>query len=530
MAPASTDDRAGSATATNQGPVNGHATVALIDSGSPITSIHEPFARRLRLPERAASPLRITFGDGVATASSGVVAAAHAPAPMPPSVETIRTHQRADSACAKIRDLLTRNPRSDEEKQRARHYQDVDGVIYFLPDPAKSEDRRIVVPLTLRLGVLYAFHDHPLAGHMGVRRTYDRIRRLFHWDALHDDVREYVGSCTKCAQSKPRSNRAAGKLSPIKVSAPFELVGMDIMGPLPESGSGNRYIVVAVDYLTRWCEVSALRAAKAEDVARFFLDRVVAVHGCPKRILSDNASNFAGEVAHHMFQTLGVSISHSTPYHPETNGLVERLNRMMKTMLAMYISQHQRDWDTYLPFLTFAYRSATQESLGVSPFEALFGRKPALPADIVAPSEAPRFSAPAEWQRTLQRRLEIIREQAAKQQLTAQQRQQRNHDAPHAPSTFKEKDHVVIEIPQPHEADTSKKLMPRFSRPHELIKKTGPLTFLARELGTSNPMRRSVHVSQLKLILPRASQTPMGRGSDVARVMPSLLPLASVLS
>lgn len=455
------------------------------------------------------------------TASSGVMAAAlPTPAPTsapptPPSLEAIRRQQRADPKCLEIRDLLTKESRSDKEAKRARHYRDVDDILYFLPNPEKADERRIVIPPALRPAVMHAFHDHPLAGHMSARRTYDRIRRSFHWDTLHGDVHDYVGSCVTCAQHKPRSTRAAGTLLPIQVSAPFELVGMDIMGPLPESDHGNRYIIVAVDYLTRWCEVGALPTVTAEDVAKFFLDRVVAVHGCPQRILTDNGSNFTAEVVHRMYKTLGVLISHSTPYHPETNGLVERLNRTLKTMIAMYVREDQRDWDTYLPFLAFAYRSSTQESLGVSPFEALYGRPARLPADTTVPRAAAPFTSPTEWQRTMRRRLEFVRKHASQQQAAAQNRQRRIYDATRVPSQFKVMDQVVIADKPQHQPGRSTKLMQKFSKPFELIRQTGPLTFVARELHVPNPLLRAVHVSQLKRIHQRTAQLSSWGGRDV---------------
>jgi transposase InsO family protein len=453
------------------------------------------------------------------TASSGVVAAAatdQRPAPSPtPSLESIRRQQRADPTCREIRDLLTKEPRSEKETRRASYYRDVDDILYFMPSPEKADERQIVVPAALRPTVMHAFHDHPLAGHMGTRRTYDRIKRSFYWNTLHSDVRKYVESCVTCAQHKPRSTRAAGTLSPIQVSAPFELVGMDIMGPLPESVNGNRFIIVAVDYLTRWCEVGTLATATAENVAKFFLDEVVARHGCPQRILTDNASNFTAEMTHHMYKTLGVRISHSTPYHPETNGLVERLNRTLKTMINMYIREDQRDWDTYLPFLTFAYHTATQESTGVSPFEAIYGRRAKMPPDTTVPPAATPFASPTEWQRTLRERLAIIRRRASQQQTAAQDRQRRIHDATHAPSQFKVKDLVVIADKPTHQPGRSTKLMQKFSKPFELIQQIGPLTFIARELDNPRPLLRNVHVSQLKRIHQRTLQPPPWRGSDV---------------
>src|SRR5262249_33888260 len=156
-----------------------------------------------------------------------------------------------------------------------------------------------------------------------------------------------------------------------------------------------------------------------------------------------------------------------------------------------------------------------QESLGVSPFEALYGRPAALPADTAVPQTTALFASPTEWQRTLRRRLDIIRTRASQQQAAAQNRQRRTHDATRAPNQFKVKDQVVIAEKPAHQPGRSTKLMQKFSRPCELIQQIGPLTFIARELHTSNPTIRTVHVSQLKRIHQRAIQHSSGRGSDV---------------
>ncbi|KAE9140019.1 hypothetical protein PF010_g355 [Phytophthora fragariae] len=166
------------------------------------------------------------------------------------------------------------------------------------------------------------------------------------------------------------------------LTGPFSLLVVDAVGPLPETERGNKYILVFVDYFTRWAEAFAVGALDSITFVDAMVNGVVSRHGVPSRLLSDNGRNFTSDVAKSFYQTLGIKKLFGAAYHPQTQGLVERFNGTLIGMLMMHVDEAQTDWDVYLPRVLFAYRTAYHEALGDTPFFMLYGRDPVLPLDV----------------------------------------------------------------------------------------------------------------------------------------------------
>ena len=173
--------------------------------------------------------------------------------------------------------------------------------------------------------------------------------------------------------------QASGNLQPITVKEPFELLGL---GPFPTSINGNKYILFITEYLTRWCEAAALPDATAHSVAQALLHKVIFPHGCPQQLLSDQGSQFRSEVLQVLSHSLGIKQVFTSPYHPQTNGLTERMNKTIKQVISAYVDPLHQSWDHVLPFAIHAYNTSVQTSTKISPFRALYGRDPCLPLDI----------------------------------------------------------------------------------------------------------------------------------------------------
>ena len=144
----------------------------------------------------------------------------------------------------------------------------------------------------------------------------------------------------------------------IEVQEPFEKVGIDLLGPFPLSRSGNRYIIVAVDYLTKWVETAALPDGTAGQAARFFVEHIVFRHGAPKALVSDNGRNFVAEMMENVLHLMETNHKTSSKYHPQANGLWERQMHTFSDMISMYVSSDHRDWDETLGAITFAYNTS----------------------------------------------------------------------------------------------------------------------------------------------------------------------------
>src|SRR5690606_13615338 len=169
---------------------------------------------------------------------------------------------------------------------------------------------------------------------------------------------------------------------------PFDCIGMDFLGPFPRSDSGMRYIIVCVDYLTRFAETKAVRHATSSAVADFYLRRIVLRHGSPRIIISDRGKAFVSRFLSDVFRIYQSVHRRTTAYHPQCNGLTERFNHTLADMLSMYVNTAHSNWDTILPFVTYAYNTSVQASSGFTPFRLVYGREALTPLDALLSSSS----------------------------------------------------------------------------------------------------------------------------------------------
>ena len=174
----------------------------------------------------------------------------------------------------------------------------------------------------------------------------------------------------------------APMISLLVIGEPFEWIAMDVVGPLPRTRSGHRYVLVICDYATRYPEAVAMETVDAKVVAEELLKLFSRV-GIPKEILTNQGSNLTSQLLAELYGLLHVKALRTSPYHPQTDGLVEPFNGTLKEMLRKSAQEDGKDWDKLLPFSLFAYREAPQESTGFSPFELLYGRDIHGPLDVI---------------------------------------------------------------------------------------------------------------------------------------------------
>ena len=167
------------------------------------------------------------------------------------------------------------------------------------------------------------------------------------------------------------------------VEQPLERNGIDILGPFPRSTGENKYSEVAVDYFTKCANTKSIPSCTAVEVGDFFIHQIVLRHGTPSNVTSDRGTCFTSELMQEVLRALETNHRTTTTYHPQSKGLVERLNHTLVDMLAMYVSSDHRNWDVIPPYVTFAYNSSVQESTATTPFSLLYGREPLLPIDVI---------------------------------------------------------------------------------------------------------------------------------------------------
>src|SRR6185295_3482481 len=224
--------------------------------------------------------------------------------------------------------------------------------------------------------ILYLMHNHPIGAHLGTDKMFGKIQDKYYWPHMYKHIKNYVQTCDTC--QKRGKYRIPGPLQPIPVEAPFHRIGIDFVGPLPTTTQQNKYIIVATDYMTKWPEAKAVPKADAKNTVDFIYEDIICRHGCPTYLQSDRGTHFNNELVKILTQKFEIQHLLSTPYHPQTNGLVERFNRTLCESLAKLTDQG-KDWDIFIPSVLFAYRTAKQSTTKFTPFYLTYGREAKFP-------------------------------------------------------------------------------------------------------------------------------------------------------
>uniref|UniRef100_A0AAV2LKB0 ribonuclease H n=1 Tax=Knipowitschia caucasica TaxID=637954 RepID=A0AAV2LKB0_KNICA len=252
----------------------------------------------------------------------------------------------------------------------------------------------------------------------------------YYWGQHRRDVEDFCRRCDECAAYKGPQDQSHAPLQQQAVGAPMERVAVDIMGPFPVSDQGNKYVMCAMDYFTKWPEAYALPDQEAETVADTLLEGMFSRFGTPDIIHSDQGRNFESRVFAALCDRLNLQKTRTTPLHPQSDGLVERFNRTMQQQLAILTAAHQRDWDKHIPLVLMAYRSAVQNSTNCTPALLMLGREIRTPAALAygrPPGDLEDVPGP-EYARKLQDRMESAHAFARDQLEKAGMRQKRNYD------------------------------------------------------------------------------------------------------
>ena len=237
----------------------------------------------------------------------------------------------------------------------------------------------MVLPKDFRSKVLKMAHEG--SGHLGARKVKALLKQRFTWPGMGVDVIAHTRSCRVCQLcSKPKS-RKAPMMERRVMTEPFEVMAFDLVGPLPKGKGGCMHILTAVCMGSRWPEAIPLKAITARAVATGMVE-IFARTGIPLQLLSDQGSQFLSSLVGHLCKDLGIDQVRTAPYHPETNGVVERMHGTLKPMLRK-ASQLGLDWVTQLPFALFALRSAPNRDSSFSPYQLVYGHRVRTPLDIL---------------------------------------------------------------------------------------------------------------------------------------------------
>jgi transposase InsO family protein len=392
----------------------------------------------------------------------------------------------------------------------------------------------VVLPPALRHAACRMAHSDPLTGaHGGFERTYRRLLERYWWRGMQKEVQVFCAECGPCQTRKSYKHSVAplGGIPP--PAAPWEFCAMDLVGPLPPSADGNVYILVFTDYLTRCVEAIPIPDKSASTVAKHLVREVFTRYGCCEKLLSDRGTEFCREVAEEVFKYLAIHHVTTTPYRPQTNGLTECFNKTLVDMMSMYTEGGQSDWDTWLPYVLFAYRSGYHETVQCTPFRLLFGREARLPTDNLCEKAAqPQWASLMDYRAELEQGMQTAYRRAQTLALESQARATARQAARVNCPTYSAGDRVWLYTPPRSEnlktGRLAAKLKHPWGGPYTVVRSVSPVNY---EITTSSrPHRgarrtshtRVVHVEMLKPCLIDIPPTAAPLGYDLSLLTPFL--------
>ncbi|KAJ8040010.1 hypothetical protein HOLleu_14191 [Holothuria leucospilota] len=353
--------------------------------------------------------------------------------------------------------------------------------------------------------ILRNFHNSEISGHLGITKTIEKIRKRFYWYGLRKDVEDHCRACAQCAQHKGPNKSAKAPLSTSKVGYPFERVAIDIMGPLPETDRKNKYIIVIMDYFTKWAEAFPMCNQNAATVAQIVVDNFICRFGAPEIIHTNQGRNFESELFLEMCNLFDIQKTRTTPYHPQSDGLVERANRTIKSMLSIFTSDTQDDWDVILPKVMCAYRSSVQETTHCTPYYLMFGREIQLPFDVMYGSCKDSPKTASEHVSDLRQNLNSTFERVRENMKVKQRREKDFYDVKAHGKPYEVGDYFWLHVTARKKGVTSKLTAP-WQGPYKILKKISDLVYRIQHVN--NKRKRSVvHFNRLKRC--QASDAPV---------------------
>lgn len=358
-----------------------------------------------------------------------------------------------------------------------------------------------VVPKERRREVLSECHDSALSGHLGIFKTLRRVQEHFFWPGMVSDTSKYVSRCQVCLAQKPQQKKPAGMMGTgWKVSRPWEVVSVDIVGPLPRSKKGFRYILVASDYFSKFTLLFPLRQATAKEVCEVLEKQLILLFGPPETIISDNGSQFISQPFRELLREHNIRSWYTSRYHPQANP-AERVNRVVKTMLRSYLRRvDQGEWDQVLPKIGYAIRTAVHEVTGYTPAFLMYGRElgPHRSKPQDSDKDTPMDFESRQGRVSQVENLQLIFEEVQQRLRLAYEKSARDYNLRRSPApNYREgqvvwkKEHPVSDAAQ----GIASKLCPRY-RKVVITKRLSPTTFrLADESGRDIGI---YHVQELK--------------------------------
>ena len=366
-----------------------------------------------------------------------------------------------------------------------------DGILHL--------DGRLCVPNDeeMRKQILSEAHNTPYSVHPGATKMYQDLRKHFWWNGMKKDVAEYVSKCLTCQKVKAEHRHPAGELQPIELPEwKWDQITMDFVVGLPRTVEGYDAIWVVVDRLTKTAHFIPIKVTfSVERLAEIYVASIVRLHGVPLSIISDRDARFTSQFWRCVQRTLGTQLKFSTAFHPQTDGQSERTIQTLEDMLRSCVMDFGGSWNKKLPLIEFSYNNSYQASLGMAPYEALYGRKCRSPVHWYETGQASLDQT--DFTRGTTEAVQLIRQRLE----TAQSRQKSYADKRRRPLEFQVGDAVFLKVaPLKGVMRFGKKgkLSPRYVGPFEIIERIGKVAYRLALSPELSSVHNVFHVSMLK--------------------------------
>ncbi|KAL0534150.1 hypothetical protein IC582_028434 [Cucumis melo] len=367
-------------------------------------------------------------------------------------------------------------------------------------------ERRLCVPSdsAVKTELLSEAHSSPFSMHPGSTKMYQDLKRVYWWRNMKREVAEFVSKCLVCQQVKAPRQKPAGLLQPLSIPEwKWENVSMDFITGLPRTLRGFTVIWVVVDRLTKSAHfVPGKSTYTASKWAQLYMSEIVRLHGVPVSIVSDRDARFTSKFWKGLQTAMGTRLDFSTAFHPQTDGQTERLNQVLEDMLRACALEFPGSWDSHLHLMQFAYNNSYQATIGMAPFEALYGKCCRSPVCWGEVGEQ-RLMGPELVQSTNEA-IQKIRSRMH----TAQSRHKSYADVRRKDLEFEVGDKVFLKVaPMKGVLRFARrgKLSPRFVGPFEILERIGPVAYRLALPPSLSTVHDVFHVSMLRKYVPDPS-------------------------
>lgn len=439
--------------------------------------------------------------------------------------ETAKQQNRCLECLPIIRYLeLGELPLDDREARKlvieSSEYAVNEGVLwhYYQPrsrGPQRSYINQLVVPLSMRQGILNGYHEE--CSHPGFHRCYLSVRRRYFWKGMHKDLQNHIMSCSLCQQCKYPLPLNKPPMTSLPIKQIFGRWHMDIL-QLPRSKEGYRYLLLCVESLTRFPEMVMLKDQTAQTIAEALYREIFTRYGPPETLLSDRGANFLSKIVTELSSLFGVKRIHTASYNPRCNGACEVVNRSIWKMLRLHCKD-ETDWPIFIPAILYSIRATTSANLGHSPAFLLFGRDFKFPVDQqMGLSDQPETTH--EYVRRIANALEMARQQAVDETVVLQARNKKNYDLRTSSSDYAVGDQVWVFNPVTP-VGKKPKLYKKFVGPYYITSQVAPFTYLLRHALTNKLLRHPVNVDRLRRYVDRRDYEQDLQVTPTSQVQPS---------